>query len=44
MTISFSYVYLNGLHRGIVPSPSVVMEVHRFRRATSPRSTGSARN
>lgn len=39
MTISFSYVYLNGLLRRIVSSPRVTMSVHRPRRATSPRMT-----
>lgn len=28
MTISFSYVYLKGLHLGIGPSSPVVIEVH----------------
>jgi hypothetical protein len=40
MTISFSYVYLNGLLRRIVSSPRVTMSVHRPSRATSPRMTG----
>lgn len=30
MTISFSYVYLKGLHLGIGPSSPVVIDVHRL--------------
>ena len=39
ITISFWYVYLKGLHRGIDPSLPVTIEAHRLRRATSPRKT-----
>ena len=30
MTISFSYVYLKGLHLGMGPSSPVVIDVHRL--------------
>lgn len=39
MTISFSYVYLNGLERRMVSSPSVDICVHLPRRAMSPLIT-----
>ena len=41
ITISFSYVYLNGLHLGIGPSSPVVIEVHLLNLSTQKNCTQS---